>query len=376
MTDTRDLCQFLVRPRADAPLDDLARLALAHDVAACFLWAARTLPLPDSDAIQAARAAAQRTAVHTMLMERTTTQVADALAAAAIPHLWLKGAALAATVYPDTALRPLVDLDVLVPFEQRWRALAALRERGFTASEMLSLHDANADAAADHLHHFTLQGHSRTLVELHFRLLGADGKTLLPPEQAAWFSRQTMPYAHLGRTFTTLTPEAHLLYLCAHAVLQHGTAYFALKWYLDLHLLVSRYALDWEAALAQAAALRWTYAVERALDITAGLFDTHLPAHVLPALRASRPADEDTRRVDALAGSGARFELVRASLAQMPPRERLARSVRIVLPPPAYMRQRYPASRSLWAAYTTRWYNQLYYLAQAAWARIRRRRSP
>ena len=85
-----------------------------------------------------------------------------------------------------------------------------------------------------------------------------------------------------------LQPEAHLLYLCAHDLLHHGEKFTNLRQYLDLHLLITKETLDWDVITEQAAVLRWTYAVERALTLTSELYNTPVPAPVIPHLRALR----------------------------------------------------------------------------------------
>jgi len=57
--------------------------------------------------------------------------VLDALDAAAIPHVALKGVALLATVYDDIGMRPMVDADILVPDDRLADAAAALEAIGF-----------------------------------------------------------------------------------------------------------------------------------------------------------------------------------------------------------------------------------------------------
>ncbi len=62
-------------------------------------------------------------AINYAVLERARRQVQTALSEAGIPCLWLKGAALTRTIYPEIGLRPMSDLDVLVPYDQREAAL-------------------------------------------------------------------------------------------------------------------------------------------------------------------------------------------------------------------------------------------------------------
>ena len=62
------------------------------------------------------------------------TDILAAFQSEGIPVLLLKGAALAYLVYPRPVLRPMRDIDLLVPPQDAPRAQAALRTLGFTAA--------------------------------------------------------------------------------------------------------------------------------------------------------------------------------------------------------------------------------------------------
>lgn len=83
-------------------------------------------------------------------------RVCEALEAASLPHMPLKGALLRA-LYPEAWMRPSCDVDVLVRVEDLDRALIALAENGFAVGSRTS-HDVALSSS----------GHIPT--ELHFRL--------------------------------------------------------------------------------------------------------------------------------------------------------------------------------------------------------------
>ena len=64
--------------------------------------------------------------------ETVVDELLTAYAAAGVPLLLLKGAALAHLIYPSPALRPMVDIDILVDAADAQRAAALARELGFT----------------------------------------------------------------------------------------------------------------------------------------------------------------------------------------------------------------------------------------------------
>ena len=63
--------------------------------------------------------------------EYAQAQVQTALAEANIPAMWIKGSALAHTIYPKPSLRPMCDLDVLVPYDRREAAFEEVTQLGY-----------------------------------------------------------------------------------------------------------------------------------------------------------------------------------------------------------------------------------------------------
>ena len=360
-----------------APLETLVAIAIQQNLAPLLLWTLKQRAdlLDPALAAQLAplQAQARQVAARYALLKTTRAHVQATLAATGIPALWLKGAALAETVYPQPVLRPMGDLDVLVPFERRAEALVALKAAGYADEprDPLAAQVAAFLPPDETHHHYNLVGGpgGGVRVELHFRV----AQTILPDLAALeWFwsqaaeatDRQGNP---LG--FQTLRPEAHLLYLCAHALLQHGEAHLGLLHLYDLHLLATVYDLDWALIVERAAILRWTYPVERALTLAAEYFGTPVPAWVPEQLRARRPADEDTGIVEQIGAGDTRWAQTVRSLRRLTPRQRVALVWRIVFPPRAYLRTRYRVRPGvpLLLYYPYRWWDQARGIARGVW---------
>ncbi len=370
-----------VVPEADWP--PLIARALQHGLGPMLWWRLKTraFDVAAHPAFAPLVEAAHHTAMGAALLDRAMRPIEAALRAADIPTLWLKGAALAHTVYPAPDLRPMGDLDVLVPFAQREQALSVVRGLGYdfyTADDHV-FGGGRDPLVARLLYHYHLRGGpgNRVLLEVHYRLLSNDdGLLTLPQHDWFWSQRRTLTLAD-GFQFDTLTPEAHLLYLCAHALLQHGGDSAYLLRFFDLHLLIERGVarddLDWDGIVDRAVALGWTTVVARALYLAGGYFGTIYPDRVMALLRERRPAHEDPTRVARLSGAGGRWQQIGERLRYLPWRDRLAFVVRAALPPPAYMRQRYriPSDRPVWPWYVRRWAAQ----ARSAAAMLRQRLS-
>ncbi len=160
------------------------------------------------------------------------------LEARGVPPLLLKGAALARSVYPDVALRPSSDIDILVREADLEAASDVFAGLGYTVA-----YDKHgiAPGAYSHLEFEAPPGPSRTRkVEVHWRI--ADGFTAGPGRIDGLFERSVeIPYPPF--TFRTLDPVDHLVYASYHALYQHGHS-VRLNWIYDIALLASTLGLE------------------------------------------------------------------------------------------------------------------------------------
>ncbi|MCZ7567438.1 MAG: nucleotidyltransferase family protein [Ardenticatenaceae bacterium] len=99
----------------------------------------------------------------------------------------LKGAALATTLYPCIALRPLSDVDLLVPRQHLGTAVAAMQSLGYCEVYLEMSPGLNQVAG----HHVLLQGGARrgVAVELHWSLVAGESDWRSP--SLDWFWEQT-----------------------------------------------------------------------------------------------------------------------------------------------------------------------------------------
>jgi hypothetical protein len=301
--------------------------------------------------LQAERA---EVAVHFFLAADVQRKVEAAFAQTGVRGMWLKGIVLAMSVYPSPELRPMVDIDVLVPYDQRERALAAVEGIGYaTARPQLF------DGRDGLKHHYYLQNRSGPPIslELHFRLIGALDR-LLSLEDQSWFWQQTMSQdLPNGDQVTVPHPESHLLYLCAHAILQHGEADLRLLRYYDIDRLVANTeGFDWDLFVDGATQLRWTYAAQRGLELAQEYFRTVVPTGLLSELTSVRPETERESHARRRQKQRTTTQTVIDDLAAMSWSDRVRAASRIVMPPPGYMRWRYGLSsnRDLPGAYLRR----------------------
>ncbi len=175
-------------------------------------------------------------------------RIDEVLADAGVPALFLKGVHLAASVYPQAGLRPMRDIDVLVPEERADDALAAL-ERAGAARE--SGKDGDLDAWRAGMHHLpalVMPGRG-VRVEVHTSLspreqVSAAGVRDIPDWDQLWPRAASIECA--GRTVRVLSPEDLLVHLVVHAVYHHRLSNGPLA-LADVGFLLARHRIDWAA---------------------------------------------------------------------------------------------------------------------------------
>jgi hypothetical protein len=182
---------------------------------------------------------------------QTLHTVLDALNARGIPTVTLKGPVLARRLYPEEAVRPSTDLDLLIDPSRLDAAVAALAPLGF------ALEGGEVGRFfRDHHHHVHMLHPTLPPLELHFEAYLGFG-TVLP---AAPLIASSVPCSIPEWTDArVLSPEDELLYLAVHAA-SHRFA--RLVWLLDLKLLLQqRPGLSWDRIAARARAFGLSEAV-------------------------------------------------------------------------------------------------------------------
>lgn len=326
----------------------------------------RLLP-PQVPAPEAVRGALQRayysTAAQNALLFTELARVLENLRQAGVPVVVMKGADLAHSLYPDPALRPMTDLDLLTTPQHLRLALRTLAGLGYRKLNENFVH-----------HHVLLHGGpgGNVAVELHWSLidpLESSGNSLT--QEQDWFWRRSIPWSApglpAGLDALALQPHACLLYLSAHLLLQHPGAKGRLVWYYDLYLLLQRHAtsLDWSDLLLQARRLGWLGLVEEALQAVSARFGLLLPQAYLEAaaqhLPLERAADPARPPASPERFTRPRSVLVWEGLRSRSPAERLRLLWDVIFPEPAYLRWRYRLRPTwLWPlAYFYRWFDIL-----------------
>jgi hypothetical protein len=166
----------------------------------------------------------------------------SALASAGVPVIVLKGMALADLVFPDPGLRPMIDVDLLVPAADWERARAVLLDIGLRVPERWRVRPATGPASKDERDKPFERPGTAVLFELHDRLEWMR-EPFVYDLDAAWRS-SVVARLKGDLEARVLGPEDMLLHIGMHLssyhVFEHG-----LRDLLDVTLLVERHAYDW-----------------------------------------------------------------------------------------------------------------------------------
>ncbi len=267
------------------------------------------------------------------LRRRELVAALDALAAAGVRPILLKGTPLAYTVYEEPVLRPRGDTDLLIRRGDRETVQRATGALGYTAT--------NYSDGDQLFHQFELAkddalGVSHAL-DFHWKIstesLFAD---LLSYDE---LDACAVPVPALGLHARAAGPVHALLLACIHPVMHHRDAE-RLIWHCDVDRLVSRLSspeLDAFAALAVRKGVATIAA--RELDLARSRLGTRVSDRVLAALAARGPAEQTAAYLEA--GRGWSDELL-SNVKGLPRwRDRLKLLREVAFPAPAYMLRAY-----------------------------------
>ena len=203
----------------------------------------------------------------------------------------LKGAALAETIYPDIALRPYCDIDLLILKEDQPRATIKLSQLGY-------------DLLFDYRLGFSQRfGHQLcyvkgdVTVDLHWHITGLPYSKYIAVDR---FWKRVVPVSINGIDTLALSPEQLLIHLCLHAS-KHSYCWLFLL--TDISEVIRHYrdALDWRLILEESERYRIHFLMRSALRHVEQLFDSPIPAFVLERLDSYRPSSFEARVFDVLA---------------------------------------------------------------------------
>lgn len=249
----------------------------------------------------------------------------ELLSSVDVPHLVLKGAALAETVYRDPALRHAHDFDVLVPEEALNRATEVLRAHGFAPYGFVGLG----------VHHLTpLRNDAGLVVELHRRLCHVHAGFEV---EAVW--RRSVPARVGGRDTRVLSRADALVHAGEHAVSCRSSA--NLRWVCDAWWLAQELSeTDWSSVVEIAITSRVALPIAITLGYLEDALGPVVPASVLARLKAEAARTDKVGMSAAVFGARLSLPQDLAGILRMRDgwRRRVGQLGWRLLPPPRHVR--------------------------------------
>lgn len=193
-------------------------------------------------------------------------EIADAFNARSIPFILLKGAHLAQFVYPDAGLRPMSDLDILIPAADLYRAAECLIEMGYGfrnygTGQIVQDNPRDYPVPSGQMHFRALYHlSSGNVVELHCAVTYASSPFTI--DMTGIWDRACP--VRMGKVEAlTMHPEDLLLHLCLHLAYQHQFDGTSLRALCDIAMVLADSNIDGDRLVRRAREWR----VHRALFI-------------------------------------------------------------------------------------------------------------
>jgi Uncharacterised nucleotidyltransferase len=213
--------------------DESTLLSFLHQQGLAPLWA-QTLEKANTTSFSSEffsslhQARLQATGIY-LIQTNQMENVRSILDSKKVEHVVYKGADIRERYYPEPALRPAVDIDVLIDQKDKERAIVALHDAGF------SFH-----GKPENISHEASLVKGKTSVDLHWDIL-RPGRTRTPMSQALLESRQKFG-SHWG-----LSDEANLFVMLVHPVfVRYSTTPLAsLVRTVDLYRLMTEKSPAW-----------------------------------------------------------------------------------------------------------------------------------
>ena len=207
--------------------------------------------------------------------------VLRALNAARIPVMALKGAALFASCIDDFSLRPMDDIDLMVPFEQLTRAVELFGDHGF---DPVGCPGWAFEAISQSMPGYPFQDEADHGIDLHWHMLHRDQRK--KADAIFWQDARLAQLAGVD----VLTPSLshQMLHAIVHAAESNPIA--TLRWAADALTMLRRERdeeFDWGVLVREARDRHLAAPVHDALWVLAHQFDIAVPKEVLSGLRQS-----------------------------------------------------------------------------------------
>jgi len=211
--------------------------------------------------------------------------IVQALEQAGTPTLLMKGAAFIADRRLDAGMRPMNDIDVLVPDGRRHAAIEVLLQMG-----LVPVGEVPAWYVADYAPRFVpshgFRDERDRQLDLHWHVLHASCQR--DADEDFWSA--SMPIELLGVQTRALCPADELLLVILHGLRWNATPTY--RWVVDAALLCGGEIgeIDYDRLVEQARKRRVAFALRAGLEYLHRVVGAPVPPRSIRALKSLRPA--------------------------------------------------------------------------------------
>jgi hypothetical protein len=204
-----------------------------------------------------------------------------------IPVMVMKGIPLTILHYRNFAVRPMADIDVLIPYQMATSTVQLLRSEGWKLHEPEYLeHSLKYGRSA------TFSDHEHTELDLHWHPVFEAHETITEDD----FRNASVELSVSGTPSRTFCPTDHLFHTVVHGVRYNPEP--PVRWIADACTLLSREGenISWERLMAHTIRFRAHLQMHAALKYLSDTFAQNIPGKVLNDLEKIK-SDYSTRLV-------------------------------------------------------------------------------
>jgi hypothetical protein len=269
-----------VSRKPTAQWSEVVALAADHYLTPLLYWRLKengSQACVPADVWERLRGAHFASAVRNMSLYGKLRKVLQRLRSSGMKVIVLKGAYLAEAVYGDDALRPMTDIDLLVPRAELARTQAILLDMGVGQQQ-----SENTESRRRQILHLAQVTIRDLLVELHWTITLPIGPVKVD-STGLW--DRARPVMIAGVEVLALSPEDLLLHLCLHVCYQHFLEE-GLRSFCDIAETIHRFQgeIDWPQVAARAREWGASRYVGLALHLARSMLGAGVPDAVLEQL--------------------------------------------------------------------------------------------
>ena len=335
----------------------LLHILKSHWIIPLLYWHAGRLPdelRPPAPIMDQMRAVFQWSRVRSFHMEKQLREITAAFQTEGVRLLILKGPAFGRTAYPDPALRPGSDLDLLVHPEDFIQSRNIMERIGYTCASRLF--EVFRDYSCEE--NFSSHTHPREMLPICFHW----ALHLFPEENSGNNVQELLRNATEVEAgdlrFLVANPVDALIHAAAHMIIHHSQD-IRLIWIYDIALLAQalKAPADWK--ILQERSVNWgaRISVEYALNLAQILTGLQLPAEICDFSSWPEPTADETATISNTLNRHSRPDIkLRLRLAACATSRQKARFLfKFIVPKPDLMRVYYPDGTPLLFCYFRLW---------------------